>query len=78
VQGVGFRFYTQRIAEELGLSGWVENLSDGRVEISAEGSEDKLKELLSGINNTFGRYIQDVQLNWEPATGEFHKFNIRH
>jgi len=42
VQGVGFRAYTQRIAESYGLSGWVRNLPDGRVEVLVEGDEEVL------------------------------------
>ena len=42
VQGVGFRAYTQRVAQSYGLSGWVRNLPDGRVEILAEGDEEVL------------------------------------
>ena len=52
VQGVGFRAFTQRVAESLGLSGWVRNLPDGRVEVLAEGDEEVLchfvKELWKG------------------------------
>ena len=40
VQGVGFRAWAQRQGEKLGLSGWVRNLSDGRVEIKIKGSEE--------------------------------------
>ena len=39
VQGVGFRAWAQRHAEKLNLSGWVRNLSDGRVEIMVKGLE---------------------------------------
>lgn len=45
VQGVGFRAWVQRKAETLELSGWVRNLSDGRVEIMALGSEKAESEL---------------------------------
>ena len=45
VQGVGFRFYTQRIAENLRVSGFVRNLRDGRVEVFAIGTVEQHKEL---------------------------------
>jgi len=45
VQGVGFRYFAQRVASSLGLSGYVRNLDDGRVEVYAAGPEEKLAEL---------------------------------
>jgi acylphosphatase len=42
VQGVGFRYFTQRAAEDLGISGYVRNLRDGRVEVYAFGSAENL------------------------------------
>lgn len=45
VQGVWFRKSTQDKANELGLTGWARNLSDGRVEVFACGEKDKLQEL---------------------------------
>ncbi len=45
VQGVGFRAFTKRVADSYGLSGWVRNLSDGRVEIFVQGNE---KEVFKG------------------------------
>lgn len=45
VQGVGFRWWTSRTAEELGLRGTVENRPDGRVEIHAEGRPAALRDL---------------------------------
>ncbi len=47
VQGVGYRYSTQQVAVDLGLTGWVKNLSDGRVEIRAEGSEAALDQLVA-------------------------------
>lgn len=77
VQGVGFRFTAEDLARELGLFGWVRNLKDARVELVAEGEEDKLKELLKRIKGYFSGYIQDVNLSWDEASGEFNDFGIR-
>ena len=45
VQGVGFRFFAQRVAERLGLAGYVKNRRDGRVEVYAIGPSDQLRVL---------------------------------
>jgi len=76
VQGVGFRFTTQDIANDLGICGWAKNLRDGRVEIVAEAQEEKLKDFLAKINQYFSRYIQDSKIEWLPASGEFKDFGI--
>ncbi|MBN2051564.1 MAG: acylphosphatase [Spirochaetales bacterium] len=49
VQGVGFRYSTQRKAVSLGLSGWVRNLPDGSVEVYAQGIPSALSALLSWL-----------------------------
>ncbi len=52
VQGVGYRAFTKRLAQSYGLSGWVRNLPDGRVEVFVQGDRDLvfdfLKELWKG------------------------------
>jgi acylphosphatase len=50
VQGVGFRYFVQKKAKELGLSGWARNLDDGRVEVYAIGSDDKLSDLAAALH----------------------------
>ncbi len=45
VQGVGFRFFVERVAAELGLKGYVRNCADGRVEVYAVGEEETLAQL---------------------------------
>ncbi len=77
VQGVGFRFSCRRIAEESRITGWVRNLNDGRVEVTAEADEEVLHKFIAQVNTAFNQYIQDSQLYWGPATGEFRDFNIR-
>ena len=49
VQGVFFRDNTRKKAIELGLNGYAKNLPDGNVEIVAEGSEDRINELIEFI-----------------------------
>lgn len=45
VQGVGFRFFVERVARQLGLGGYVKNMRDGRVEVYAIGPAEQLAEL---------------------------------
>jgi acylphosphatase len=51
VQGVGFRYFAQRAATELGLAGFARNLDDGRVEVYAIGPEEKLSQLAGRLHN---------------------------
>jgi acylphosphatase len=49
VQGVGYRFFVQRVAEKLGIGGYARNLFDGRVEVLAVGSAAQLDEMKSAL-----------------------------
>lgn len=49
VQGVGFRWFVQREAYQLGLRGWVRNTADGDVEVLAAGSEEQLRKLYASL-----------------------------
>lgn len=76
VQGVGFRFTAESLAIDLGIYGWVKNLSDGRVQLVAEGAEDAIKEFLEKIKQEFSHYIRDCAIQWHEASGEFNDFQI--
>ena len=76
VQGIGFRYTVADIANQQKICGWVKNLDDGRVEIMAEGQEDTVGNFLEQVKEHFSRYIEDVDIEWQPATGEFRDFQI--
>jgi acylphosphatase len=59
VQGVGFRYFAQREATRLGLTGWVRNLDDGRVEVHAQGSAASLDEFAGALHR--GPRFADVR-----------------
>ena len=77
VQGVGFRYTAQDAASYLGLTGWVKNLRDGRVEVVAEGEEGLLERFIQEIEASMGRYIRGADTYRSEATGEFSNFEIR-
>lgn len=78
VQGVFYRATTKEVADRLGLTGWVRNLPDGRVEIVAEGEEDALKNLISWCweGPPLAR-VDNVEVRWEPYRGEYDSFSVR-
>ncbi|MCX8060666.1 MAG: acylphosphatase, partial [Aquificaceae bacterium] len=49
VQGVGYRAFAKRTAESYGLSGWVRNLPDGRVELFVQGSKEVVWSFLGEL-----------------------------
>jgi acylphosphatase len=76
VQGVGFRFTAQDLARDLGVCGWAKNLRNGQVEVVAEAEEEVLKDFLARVRQYFDRHIQNADVDWLPATGEFKEFGI--
>ncbi|HUG67669.1 MAG TPA: acylphosphatase [Pirellulaceae bacterium] len=78
VQGVGFRYTTQRIARGFGVTGFVQNCSDGRVRLVVEAEADEIARFLKDINGQLGEYIRDVKVAELAASGEFTGFSIRH
>ena len=59
VQGVGFRMFVQKRATTLGLAGWSRNLDDGRVEVYAVGTTDRLNDLAAELHR--GPRMADVR-----------------
>ena len=77
VQGVGFRYMAQSVANSLDIAGWVKNLRDGRVEMVCEGKEPDLNEFLDRLRDIFGLYIKDIQTEQEDSSGKLEGFDIK-
>ena len=79
VQGVFFRAYTRKTAQRLGLKGYARNLSDGTIEVVAQGSEEMLKKLVEFCRKgpMFAK-IENVDINEEKIKEEFERFEIRY
>ena len=77
VQGVGYRFSTLDRASELGISGWVRNLPDRRVEAVFEGSQAAVEEMIRWCNRgPRGAVVKDVAVDYEVPEG-LQGFEIR-
>lgn len=79
VQGVGFRYSAVDAARRLGVTGWVRNTYDGRVELVAEGPEPPLRRLATWCHaGPPGALVTGVEEQWLSPTGEFDGFRIAH
>ena len=77
VQGVGFRYYTRHLASTLGLAGFVKNLSDGNVEIEAEGDKQSLQDLVRDLQTKdMAEYISGLKIEWSSYQNKYHDFVI--
>jgi len=75
VQGVGYRAWTEREARLLGLTGWVMNLADGRVEAVIEGPPAKVAALLEKLKaGPRAAKVENVEAKDQPAQGGFEGF----
>lgn len=77
VQGVGFRDFTMRNAQRLGLKGFVKNLKDGRVELVAEGPKFDLDRLIKRVKRgPRMAKVDDVRIEHRPFSGKYEKFEV--
>ena len=77
VQGVFFRAYTQRAAQERGVKGWVMNTRDGRVEAVFEGEKENVEDMLRWCHQGSPMSeVSNVSVGWEEHTGEFKDFSV--
>jgi acylphosphatase len=78
VQGVGFRYFVLRLANDLGLTGWVANEYDGSVRTVAEGTEAAIDRLEAALREgPIGARVEHVTVVRMPAGGTFGGFSVR-
>lgn len=78
VQGVGYRAFARRYARLLGVAGYARNVSDGSVEVVAEGPRHVLEQFYPALQRgSPSGWVDEISLSWEAATGEFTGFAVR-
>ena len=75
VQGVGFRYQARHLAQSLGLTGWVKNLWDERVEMEVQGDEAQIYRLIEELSR--GRFIYIDRVESETIPVDYHESSFR-
>jgi acylphosphatase len=79
VQGVFFRSNTQEEAKKIGITGFVRNLPDGRVEAVFEGEEKEIKKMINWIKKgPETARVENIEINRQIFKGEFKDFEIKY
>ncbi|MFT3782163.1 MAG: acylphosphatase [Nibricoccus sp.] len=77
VQGVGFRYTALQVAKEFDVSGWVKNLTDGRVQLEAEGEPTTVKAFVTALEERMHGYIRKTERQSAKRAPQFVGFTIR-
>lgn len=77
VQGVGFRYATLQLAKEFEVTGFVQNLVDGRVLLEVEGRGDEIAALVEAIEERMHGHIRKVERSQETRPAAYSGFTIR-
>ena len=76
VQGVGFRYSTKQVANGFEVTGYVKNLTDGRVELEAEGSEAECRRFLKEVESELDSYIRKTEVRDGRRARAYTRFGI--
>lgn len=78
VQGVGFRYFAYNRATHLGLTGYVQNLPNGDVEIEVEGERSLIEEFIKELKvGPRAARVADLVIQWQEKTRNFHSFHVQ-
>ena len=79
VQGVAYRTYVQESATELDLVGYVKNMTDGSVEVVAQGGPDILKDFVEYLHEgSLLSKVEGVAVDWRSPSATFSEFSLLH
>ncbi|MBI4670287.1 MAG: acylphosphatase [Chloroflexi bacterium] len=79
VQGVNYRWFTQRRASDLQLTGYVRNMPDGSVAVVVEGDRREIETLLDALRvGPSAAVVESATVEWHAACGEFDRFEVRY
>ncbi len=78
VQGIGYRYSAIRCANGLGVTGWVKNLRDGRVELLIEGEESSVRNMVDWCaQGPRGSTITNIETELRPYLNKYLSFDVR-
>ena len=78
VQGVGYRFFAQRVATELGITGYVRNLLDGGVQVVAESKQGAMNAFIEELRHgPWSAHVSKINVDTSQYKAEFKRFTIR-
>ena len=78
LHGMNFRYQTQQKASQLGLVGFVRNLSDGRIEIEAQGEKEEVEQLLAWCQQEpYSSQIRSIMFRYDDPTKGYTEFMMR-
>ena len=79
VQGVGYRYFAMRNASQLGLTGYVRNLGDGRVEVIAEGEKDLIQHFTEILKKGPGfSRVDEVLISFGKISSKYSHFSVEY
>ena len=79
VQGIGYRWFVEKTARSLNITGWVKNLPNGNVEVEAEGSKENIEKLLYALKNEHPwARVSQLEVSWiDESTKNYEEFQIK-
>ena len=77
VQGVGFRYQALQVAKGFEVSGFVQNLPDGRVQLEAEGAAAEVREFIAAVQERMEGYIRKAEQAEAKRAAQYAGFSIR-